>query len=373
MKLHSLIKYFLCASFFTFSSLSYAFASTTIPVPLSDAIDQLFIIGFHESTSSATSSIGTLLTHSNLGGVLLAEQDNSTTTRPIQNPAQLKKLIADLQALARTPLFISVDEEGGAVRALKKKQGFKEILHSAFSYNAIPSQVLYNDSYSAARYLQSFGINLNFAPVVDLRINPTNPVIGAWDRSFSKYAARTDILANAFIRGHTKANVITSLKHFPGHGSSKKDSHIDITDITKSYTKAEMQPFTTIAGKNKVPMVMVGHLLNTKIDPKYPASLSSAHIQTLRNTGFTGVIITDDLDMSAIQKKWSREEASVQALKAGNDMIIISFYNDSSITEYIPIRNAVLDAVQKGFLTEKEIFIKYDRVQQLKKTYSIIK
>jgi len=335
-------------------------------------VDQLFIIGFHESTATSTSSIGTLLTSSNIGGVLLAEPDNSTAIRPIQNPAQLKQIVIDLQTLARTPLFISVDEEGGAVRALKKKHGFKEILRSAFSYNTLPSQTLYNDSLATAVYLQSFGVNLNFAPVVDLRINPTNPIIGAWGRSYSRHATRTNILANAFIRGHTNANVVTSLKHFPGHGSSKKDSHIDVADVTKSYTNAEMQPFTSIAGKNRVPMVMVGHLMNTKIDSTYPASLSSTHVRMLRNTGFTGVIITDDLDMSAIQKKWSREEASVQALRAGNDMIIISFYNDASIAEYASIRNAVLDAVRAGIISEKDIAVKYERVQTLKKKYSII-
>ncbi len=358
---------YFCVPFF-----AYGTTTPTTTLTLQDKIDQLFIIGFHDQDVHETSEIRSILEQTNLGGVILFEQDSTSTTRNIYTPTQLRTLTTDLQKYARSPLFISIDEEGGAVRALKQKQGFVEILKSAFWYNAKPKSTIYKDSFRAATYIHSFGINMNFAPVVDLRVNAKNPIIAHFDRSFSRYPSTVIRLATSFIEAYTKANIITSLKHFPGHGSSTTDSHKSFTDVTHTYSKSELVPFQKIAGINKVPMVMMSHVFDQNVDTNFPASLSPAHVKNLRNTGFTGVIITDDMDMQAIKANYTREQAVTQALIAGNDMLIISFFNTNSSDEFLTIRQYVMNAVNRGDITEKMITEKYNRVMALKKKYKII-
>ncbi len=338
---------------------------------LQEKIDQLFIIGFTESVATPTSTIVSLLTQTNLGGVFLTEQDETPFKRPIQNPSQLKQLTKDLQSYAQTPLMIAIDEEGGSVRAFKKKHGFEEILGSAFSYTNKPLSHVQHDSAQVALYARSFGINTNFAPIADLRINPQNPIIGKFNRSYRRHPWRSIEYAQAFINGHKKHVMITTLKHYPGHGSSIEDSHTSKADITKTYSPHELLPFLHFAKRNSVPMIMTGHLINTNIDT-LPASLSKKHIQQLRKAGFTGVIVSDDMDMHAISKEFKKEDAIIKALQAGNDMIIMSFYETGSPIDFLSIRKIVYDAVINGTLTEKDVNEKYQRVQKLKREYRII-
>jgi beta-N-acetylhexosaminidase len=170
-----------------------------------------------------------------------------------------------------------------------------------------------------AQELRNMGINYNLAPVADLSINPKNYIIAQLGRSYGTNPANVMSFNSAFIRAMHRHRVLTSLKHFPGHGSSKGDTHQGFVDVTQTWHPKELEPFKNTQADS----IMVAHVVNNRIgDLGIPASLSPKAIQTLRKHNRHAVVITDDLQMGAIRKHYSLQDTIRRAINAGDDILL---------------------------------------------------
>ena len=344
---------------------------------LKEQIGQMLILGFRGTTFQEKSFIDKSIKNLKIGGVILFDYDSPLGVYPrnIINANQVKKLTTDLQKNSATPLFVSIDVEGGLVNRLKPKYGFIEIPSASQMGQGSPENT-FNTALNLGKQLKNLGINFDFAPVVDLNINPQNPVIGKLGRAFSANPQVVINHAENFIKGLTENNIISSIKHFPGHGSSKTDSHQGITDITNTYQAQELIPFQELVKKNIVPSIMVAHTFNKNLDEKYPASMSSNTIQkTLKDlVGFKGVVVCDDLSMGAISQNYGLEEASVKMVQAGCDIIIIS-NNIKSYDETLPqkVFDAIFKSAKSQQIATSSIETSYQKILQLKKDFYIMK
>jgi beta-N-acetylhexosaminidase len=341
---------------------------------LEKIIGQLFLLGFKGQSVDQHHPIVTDIKSRNLGGVILFDRllAKNESQNNIARPAQVKNLITSLQNYSSTPLLIAIDQEGGMVKRLKPEAGFPETA-SAWELG-IQDDATLTALHAActAQTLHKLGINFNLAPVVDLNIFSDNPVIGKINRSFSADPDCVIRHAAIWIQEHKKQNVLSCLKHFPGHGSSRNDSHLGFTDISKSWQEAELIPFEKLINrdnKNLVDSVMLGHLFHNDFDPIYPTSLSRSVVEKLlrQQLGFQGVAITDDLQMKAITDKYGLEESVCLALAAGVDMIIVGNnleYDPEFLQRVIP---AVVLAVQENRISENRIHDAWQRVMSMKR------
>ncbi len=333
---------------------------------LDEKIASLVVIGFHGTEVTPESAIVGEIKQG-LGGVILFDQDpmNKMKRKNIVNAEQLKKLDADLQAVSEKKLLICVDEEGGKVARLKAKDGFK----------TFPSarEVAEGDLQQAADYygamagmLSQNGINTNFAPSVDLLFD-YNPIIAGKQRAFSEDPQVVSRFASVFVREHRKHGVLTVIKHFPGHGSSKADSHKGFTDVTNTWSPKELEPFMQMIEAQQVDMIMTAHIFNKKLDPLYPATLSyKVNTQLLRHQlHYEGVIITDDLQMAAIHKHYSLKETVTLALNSGVDLLLFANQLAESLALETVIQ-LIKDQIAAGAIDVKRIDASYARVQRLK-------
>ncbi len=333
-------------------------------------IGQMLIVGFRGTSADENSYITKSVRDLNLGGIILFDYDvpSGTKGRNIVDPVQTKKLISDIVSYANTPLFVSIDAEGGLVNRLKPTYGFAEIP----SHETLGKGTAEKTRATAnilGQQLSALGINFNFAPVIDVNVNPENPVIGKLGRSFGTNPEKVSMHGAAFIEGLHSSGILTSVKHFPGHGSSAADSHLGMVDITHSYKEEELEPFRTLIAEGSADTVMVAHVFNKTIDENYPASLSEKFIKELLRTtlGFTGVVVSDDMNMGAIRKHYGFEEAVVRAVQAGNDILIISNNGDIYDEEY-PKRavDAIVRAVKTGEIPLSDIYASAERIRILK-------
>ncbi|MFA5643851.1 MAG: glycoside hydrolase family 3 N-terminal domain-containing protein [Candidatus Paceibacterota bacterium] len=344
---------------------------------LKEQIGQMLIAGFRGIKIDKNSAIAKQVKDLNLGGVILFDYDNPSKSFPrnITDPDQTEKLIKDLQSFSSTPLFVSVDAEGGLVNRLKEKYGFA-------SFPSPEDMGKLNDlaktqatGKELGSELKGLGFNLDFAPPADVNVNPDNPIIGKLGRSFSQDPQIVASQAIAFIKGLHENNIITAIKHFPGHGSSQSDSHLGLVDVTKTYQQKELIPFETIIGQNQADMVMTAHIINTNIDPQYPATLSPLFLQNILRDrlGFKGVIVSDDMQMGAIAKNYGFEDALIRSINAGCDLLILSNNNDTYDGNIAAkARDAIFQAVKDGKISEERISGSYDRITEIKKKFGII-
>src|SRR5688500_2585821 len=166
--------------------------------------------------------------------------------------------------------------------------------------NSLDSVRFYSEATAAT--LAGLGINVNFAPVVDLASNPANPIIARYGRAFSANEDSVTLLAKEFIKGHRKFNVLTSLKHFPGHGSSKDDTHLGIADVTNTWEKRELKPYEELIDDGYADAIMTSHIVNKKLDAEgYPGTLSDDILGGIvsKQLGVDGVVLTDDMQVLA--------------------------------------------------------------------------
>ncbi len=350
--------------------------SSPSPSPKPDLrtrIGQMLLVGFRGLTVDDQSLIVQDIRDRGLGGVVLFDFDTPTNSpvRNVQSPAQLKALVAALKsavAAGGSPLLVSIDEEGGRVARLDERHGFPAT-ESAAALGA-RNDPAYTRQRSAVMgaTLASMGINLNLAPVVDLNVNPTNPIIGALDRSFSADPAIVTAQALAFIAGQHESRIQTALKHFPGHGSSTGDTHLGVVDVTSTWTDVELQPFASIVAQRKADTILTAHVFNANLDPDYPATLSRATVTGILRgrLGYDGVVISDDLQMGAIRKAFGYPEAVALAIDAGVDILTIA--NQQVVEEGIVARTIEIIAghVGSGRLTEERIDESWARIQALK-------
>ncbi len=337
---------------------------------LEQKIGQLFILGFSGATLQPKLPIAQDIRNRNLGGVILFDRflAASQDTNNIINATQLRQLTASLQELADEPLLIAVDQEGGKVNRFKQDRGFSVTPPAVElgSVTDLTSTIL--SARQTARMLQDVGINLNLAPVVDLNVYEENPIIGKFGRSFSADPSVVTAHARAWIGEHRQQEILCCLKHFPGHGSSRTDSHLGFVDITETWQDAELLPYRSLIGEGLADAIMIGHLFNRNFDVQHPATLSRATIQSLvrQRLQFEGVVISDDMQMKAITGHYGLEEACCKALAAGVDLLIIGNNLDYDPLILSKVRDVILRGLDKGIITEARIEKAWSRIQKFK-------
>ncbi len=333
-------------------------------------IGQLFLIGFQGTAVTEDSPIVEDIRLRNLGGVILFDRflAGKQPQNNIISASQVRSLTHSLQGYADCPLLIAVDQEGGLVKRLKPAAGFPETASAQTlgDTNDI-SQTRIHAACTAAM-LSEAGINFNLAPVADLNIYPANPVIGALQRSFSSSSDTVITHASQWVAVHKKQNILSCLKHFPGHGSSRTDSHLGFTDISSSWNREELLPFQSLIRSGHADSIMLAHVFHKELDPTFPASLSPAVVTTLlrEQLGFDGLLLTDDMQMKAITNAYGLEEAVCFALAAGVDMIIVGNNLDYDPHILQKLISAVLQAVKEKKISEERIQQAWKRVQLAK-------
>jgi beta-N-acetylhexosaminidase len=308
-----------------------------------------------------------------VGGVILFDYDMPSKRygRNIKNPQQLKKLNADLQKLSDTKLLIAIDQEGGKVNRLRTVYGFPPTVSAKYQGKVNDRDTTAKYAAQTAATLAHVGINLNFAPCVDMDVNPLCPVIGKLERSFSANPEIVTAHAEIWLTEQARQGVTGCLKHFPGHGSAKSDTHIGAADVTGTWSAAELEPYRRLIRTGKVQAIMTAHVFNAKLDARYPSTLSEAVITGLlrRQLGFDGVVITDDLAMGALVDHYSLEETLVQAVLAGADVLCLS-NNGKTYDPHIARKavDLIFKAVQDGRIPPQRIEESYARIMQLKRS-----
>ena len=334
-------------------------------------IGQLFLLGFRGETVPEDHPIVADIRERNLGGVILFERflAQNLACNNIITATQVKHLTTRLHSLAGRHLLIGVDQEGGRVCRFTVGRGFPVSAAAAELGERDDMLLTGIHSRAAAALLRGLGVNLNLAPVVDLNTFKDNPVIGLLGRSFSADADKVIKHAEAWVAAHRSQNILTCLKHFPGHGSSRHDSHHGFVDISETWSQEELTPFAELIRRGYADTIMTGHLYNSHLDPEHPATLSRDTLTgLLRNRlNFKGVIMTDDLQMKAITNRYGLEDAVCLAFAAGIDMVVIgnNLDYDSGILQKA-IR-AVIRKVKSGTLKEDTLVAAFERVQRLKK------
>lgn len=288
-------------------------------------IGQMFMLGFNGIEVDDNHWIAQAIREEQLGGVILFDRNVDGSVQNIISSAQLQELTATLQGYVREPLLISIDQEGGQVCRLKERDGFPATV-SAKTFAGYDPQQAAATAEAMAATLVTHGINFNLAPVVDLDLNPENPIIGRYQRSLG--ADPDDVVRSAWIliEAHHQQKIGCCLKHFPGHGSATADSHLGFVDTTGDWQEQELLPFSRLIDDGFSDAVMTAHVINRQLDPQgIPATLSSPVISGLlrEKLGFTGVTVTDDLQMKAITRQWGYAEAVRLAVLAGVDLLIV--------------------------------------------------
>lgn len=352
----------------SFSQTSIAEESTS----LDEKIGQMLLAGFRGTALTDTNHIVRDIKKYHLGGVILFDYDvpSKSLGRNIESPEQVKTLINDLKKISDIPLTVAIDQEGGQVARLKPSMGFPRIKSAEYlgAIDNVDSTRFY--AKKMGQTLADLGINMNFAPVVDLNANPENPIIGGLERSFSAKPEKVVKHASIFIKTLNKYGICSVLKHFPGHGSSKKDSHLGVVDVTETWSKKELRPYRKLINKDLGDAIMTAHIFNRNIDPNYPATLSKPSITgLLRNKlNYNGVVISDDLMMGAIRNEYGLKTTITKALNAGVDILV--FANNSIYDpEIVPkAHKLIVDLVDEGKITREQINRSYQRIMDLKST-----
>lgn len=284
----------------------------------------LLLVGFSGTEVFGNRELEELLCVARVGGIVLF-------ARNIIDAEQVARLTRDARGASRActgrSLLIATDAEGGQVMRLGPGAGYTPTLSHRDLGEDNDLALTELESRRIGRMLRQAGIGWNLAPVVDVGYNPANPVIVRPARSFGAGPGLVTSHARAYIRGMHAEGVLTTLKHFPGHGSSFADSHLGFVDVTDTANReVELAPYRTLIAEGLADSVMTGHVFNRHLDPRYPATLSLATIRGVlrRDLRFAGVVVSDDLRMGAIEKHWGLADATVMALRAEVDVLLIA-------------------------------------------------
>lgn len=331
---------------------------------LKQLLYKMLIIGFDGEDISTNDTLITQI-QNGLGGVILFDHyiADITKNKNISNPEQLKKLTSTLQNISTNPLMICIDQEGGKVARLKEQKGFGTT-QTAKKIASLPLNEAKTAYESLANELQQLGINCNFAPLVDLGINKDSKIIYGLDRAYGGDADTVVKYGEIFMDALNEHKIISVLKHFPGHGSAKGDSHEGFVDITQTWDEIELSPYKRLLHKTK--MIMSAHVYNSKLDEKYPSTLSYAtNTKLLRERlGYDGVLITDDLQMLAIKEHYKKEEAIELAINSGADMLMYcNQLGDDDTDETIDMMEHL---VKTGKISEQRILEANRRIDKLR-------
>ena len=353
----------------------YAEESKTQPSEreLKNMIARMIIIGFDDAVIDEKSQIVQDLKKYSLGGVILFDRfyNDRNKTKNIASSQQLRELTAALKRYAQKPLFISIDQEGGKVARLKNEYGFTKI-PSAFEVSKMSMPEARKIYQTQSKMLKNAGIDMNFAPVVDLAKNEKNSVIIGLERSFAKEAAKASEYARVLIHEQNKQNIISVLKHFPGHGSSLGDSHMGFVDVSESWGSDELEPYEQLIESEMVDAIMSAHVFNKNLDSEHPATLSyNVNTELLRNSmGYNGVIISDDLQMGAITEHYSLKKRLTLAINAGVDMLL--FANQLENVSLQKLIDIIYKEVKSGAISLESIQESNERIENLLTKNAII-
>lgn len=334
----------------------------------------MLLVGFKGLELDEKNPIVEDIRRRHLGGVILFDYDvaNKQPVRNIQSKEQVKRLTASLQELASTPLLIGIDQEGGCVNRLKEKFGFPPTVsaHYLGERDDLAETRKYADS--TAGTLAELGINLNFAPCIDLNRYPENPVIGKVERSFSAEPEVVIRHARQWIHSHHEQRVVCTLKHFPGHGSSRQDTHSGFTDVTDFWSENELTPYAEIIDSGFDDVIMTAHIFNRRIDPDFPATLSNKIVTGIlrEHLHYDGVVISDDMQMGAISSQYGFEFAMQKAIEAGVDMLTfgnnLGYQADVMLQAMETMKKLVVD----GTIKPQRIDQSYQRICRLKARFN---
>jgi len=338
---------------------------------LNEIIGQLLIVGFKGDTVSAQSPVIKAIEKYNLGGVILFDRllADKSPQNNIISFEQTRTLIDDLQNSAGGNLIVSVDQEGGLVNRFKEERGFGQTPKPAELGIDTDCSATRAAAQQTAAMLAAMGFTINLAPVVDLDSYAANPIISKYGRAFSGKPDEVVTHAESWIREHHASGLHCCLKHFPGHGSARSDSHLGFVDISSYWQKAELLPFQELIERGLADAVMTGHLFNDRLDPHYPATLSSATIDGLLRgeLGYVGPVLSDDMQMQAITAHYGLEECVIRAFNSGIDLLVFgnNMVYDPDITEQVV--NITVQGVADGRLSEEKLEAAWQRVQSLRK------
>ena len=318
----------------------------------------MLIAGF--DGTCLNSKLEKLIVNSGIGGLILFE-------RNFKDPDQLIELISELQSLAMSsasvPLFISVDQEGGRVARLKSP--FSAFPQPSCLGRARSESLAKRFGLALGREMQAVGINMVYAPVLDVNTNPANPIIGTRALSDSpEWAAR---LGKAVISGIQEAGVYPVGKHFPGHGDTDRDSHLELPYVNrdiKSLENIELKPFAQ-AIEHGLKVIMTAHVIYSQWDNELPATFSSIILKNIlrEKLGFEGLIITDDLEMKAVEKHIPFDSIPRLGAAAGVDLYLICHDRDKIIS----LQDQMIRDIEAGHINKKSIECSVEKILDFKK------
>ena len=344
---------------------------------LAKQIGQMLILGFSGTTLDPENIIYDDLTTGNIGGVILFQTDATrSTVKNIENPKQLAALISNLkkanqQRKTNPPLFIAIDYEGGQVSRLTPENGFPATLSPA-AVTKIPIASARQQAQMMAHTLQQLGFNLNFSPIVDISLNPENPVIAKTQRSFSAEPDSVIEYATLFKQAYRSKGILCTFKHFPGHGSTDLDSHHGFVDATQTWQPQELLPYhELLKHPDECQFIMTAHIINRQLDPEaLPATLSYQILtkQLRQQLQFKGIIISDDLQMKAISNQYGIEEAIVRTVNAGADMLLFANQLVNTPITAAQIIDIVIRHIKKGEIDIERIYQAYQRINKVKQS-----
>ncbi len=322
-----------------------------------EKIGQLFMVGFIGTT--VTPDLAAFIKDYKPGGVILF-------SRNLESVEQIVELTNDLQRCSpKSPLLISIDQEGGRVSRLPK--GFTIFPPCEVLGRCNSGELAYAAAATIAKELKAVGINMNMAPVLDVNSNPDNPVIG--DRAFGSTPDVVGELALVTAAGLQDNKVVACGKHFPGHGDTNADSHKELPVVEASRERLEVVEFPPFrrAIEAGIPTLMTAHVLYKALDDRLPGTLSPAVITNLlrEELRYDGVVLTDDLEMHAIVDHYGPGDAAVRAFQAGCDVLLICKDRDREIAAF----EAMEQAVSSGAIDVGRLDQSVARLQRLKQRF----
>lgn len=329
---------------------------------IEEKVGQMLMIGFEGTQVNDQTS--NFIQENHIGGVILFERNITDSKQLLNLNRELKELNADSQDI---PLFISVDEEGGVVSRMPPK--IVNLPDSKEIGDHNNSELAYQVGEAIGERVNAFGFNVTMAPVVDVNSNPDNPIIGK--RAFGDNKEIVSKMGVEEMKGIQSKGIIPVIKHFPGHGDTDVDSHLGLPVVhnsLESIREMELVPFQK-AIDHQADMTMVAHILLPEIDNEDPASLSKNVVTTMlrEELGFNGVAITDDMTMGAILENYDIGDATVKAVQAGNDIVLVCHGDENKLKAV----HSLTRAVESGTIKEERIDESVERILHLKEKYNL--